>query len=124
MQKSLTAGSRIKQLGAILEQAWQMQHDYEKRVKKLLAQMQGNISSWLESRPNEYLQAVELLKQFETYKSTTKREWISEKRELESLLGNIITKLRTYNLKIYQPPEGLRTEVFVSNDLLMNAYCN
>lgn len=46
----------------------------------------------------------------QTYKSTLKREWVTEKRELDTLLGNIQTKLSTYNLCNYVPPEGLSVE--------------
>lgn len=44
--------------------------------------------------------------EFASYKNTTKREWISEKRDLDTLLGNIQTKLKTYNLRPYHPPDG------------------
>lgn len=49
--------------------------------------------------------------EFATYKSTQKREWVSERRDLDTLLGNIQTKLKTYNLKPYFPPEGLTLKV-------------
>ena len=45
--------------------------------------------------------------QFADYKKTMKRAWVAEKAELMSLLGNIKTKLGTYGLKDYVPPQHL-----------------
>jgi hypothetical protein len=45
--------------------------------------------------------------QFADYKKTLKRAWVAEKAELMSLLGNIKTKLGTYGLKDYVPPQHL-----------------
>jgi hypothetical protein len=45
---------------------------------------------------------------FAAYKRHEKRVWISEKSELESLLSNIQTKVKTYGLGMYTPPPGLR----------------
>jgi hypothetical protein len=36
---------------------------------------------------------------------------MAEKRKLDTLLGNIQTKLKTYNLPDYNPPEGLTLAV-------------
>lgn len=45
--------------------------------------------------------------EFESYKGTTKRAWVAERYDLDTLLGNIQTKLKTYNLRPYFAPEGL-----------------
>jgi len=45
--------------------------------------------------------------QFADYKKTLKRAWVAEKADLMSLLGNIKTKLGTYGLKDYVPPQHL-----------------
>jgi len=45
--------------------------------------------------------------EFNKYKNTEKREWVAEKSDLDTLLGNIQTKLKTYELQSYHPPEGL-----------------
>jgi hypothetical protein len=45
--------------------------------------------------------------EFNEYKLHDKRKYISEKTDLESLLGNIQTKVKTYGLKGYVPPRGL-----------------
>lgn len=38
---------------------------------------------------------------------------MKEKVETAQLLGNVRVKLRTYGLRGYEPPEGLRVEVCV-----------
>ena len=45
--------------------------------------------------------------QFNNYKRGEKRRYVAEKTELESLLGNIQTKVKTYGLHCYTPPPGL-----------------
>ena len=79
--------------------------------------------SWDESTfdgtyANAKKQSVDLI----TYKNTIKREWITENRELNALLGNIQTKLVTYNLIPYTPPEGLQLSVilFLNNSVALN----
>lgn len=42
---------------------------------------------------------------------------MKEKIETAQLLGNVRVKLRTYGLRGYEPPEGLRVEVRLSLDL-------
>lgn len=49
--------------------------------------------------------------EFNTYKQTLKRDWVTEKQDLASLFGNVQTKLKTYNLRPYLPPPGLDLEV-------------
>ncbi|KAJ3332002.1 hypothetical protein HDU76_001618, partial [Blyttiomyces sp. JEL0837] len=107
LEKFGVAGRRVGQFGSILEQTWAMVHDYEERARALKTNVGGMIESWNQPLPTDYHAARSLLANFDTYKNTTKRQWIVEKRELESLLGNILTKLRTYNLRPYSPPAGL-----------------
>ena len=49
--------------------------------------------------------------EFTAYKQGLKREWVKEKTELGALLGNIRTKLKTYELKTYTPPIGFGPKV-------------
>ncbi len=56
---------------------------------------------------DSYIDAKEKSTSFAIYKSTQKREWLAEKRDIDALLGNIQTKAKTYNLKPYYPPPGL-----------------
>ncbi|KAJ3024208.1 hypothetical protein HKX48_004481 [Thoreauomyces humboldtii] len=102
-----TAGRRVGQLGAIIQQAWEMQNDYEERARVLIGDIGGVQTVWTRSSFAGYADARRQLSEFENYKSTTKRGWVAERRELDSLLGNIQTKLKTYNLKPYTPPAGL-----------------
>ena len=44
---------------------------------------------------------------FTTYKQTTKRTWVTEKQDIATLFGNVQTKLKTYGLREYVPPQGL-----------------
>ncbi|KAI8914816.1 calponin homology domain-containing protein [Powellomyces hirtus] len=102
-----TAGRRVGQLGQIIQQAWEMQNDYEERVRTLMSDIGGMQTTWVRSSFGGYTDARRQLHEFETYKNTTKRGWVAERRELDSLLGNIQTKLKTYNLRPYTPPAGL-----------------
>jgi hypothetical protein len=60
---------------------------------------------------NQYAATKQKGLEFNHYKNTQKREWVAEKREIDSLLGNIQTKLKTYNLKPYFPPDGYTLQV-------------
>jgi hypothetical protein len=54
-----------------------------------------------------YLNAKQKYLEFVQYKNTEKRLWVAGKRDLDTLLGNIQTKLKTYDLQPYYPPKGL-----------------
>jgi Calponin homology (CH) domain len=101
------AGRRVGNLGNVLAQVWDMQNDYERRVRVLLGDVSCILSQWNRSKTTGLADARNQLKEFESYKGTTKREWIAERHELDTLLGNIQTKLKTYNLRSYTPPAGL-----------------
>lgn len=58
-----------------------------------------------------YADAKEKSTQFQEYKASKKRDWVAEKRVLDTLLGNIQTKLKTYNMAPYFTPEGLSSQV-------------
>lgn len=109
LDKIETAGRRVEKFVEITGSALEMQHSYEKRVKALLAAIKTKQESWESAIfTDEYADAKSHRSRFTDYKRTTKREWITEKSELSSLLGNIRTKLATYGLAEYEPPEGLR----------------
>jgi hypothetical protein len=55
-----------------------------------------------------YADAKHQSEAFTNYKRTEKRRFVTEKTELESLLGNIQTKVKTYGLRMYTPPVGLQ----------------
>jgi|SRR5579859_2687555 hypothetical protein len=67
--------------------------------------------SWNESTfDGTYTDAKSHSENFNTYKRQQKRTFVAEKTDLESLLGNIQTKVKTYGLREYTPPRGLRLE--------------
>jgi len=102
-----TAGRRVRKFVNVVASIYEMQHDFESRVKALLQNITGTIHSWESNRVStDYTGAHEQLLSLQQFKSNEKRTWASEKRELDGLLGNIQTKLKTFNLRPYSPPEG------------------
>jgi hypothetical protein len=63
---------------------------------------------WANSRfDGSYSDAKRQSAEFTKYKNSEKRKWVAEKSDLDTLLGNIQTKLKTYELQPYHPPAGL-----------------
>ncbi|KAI8907227.1 calponin homology domain-containing protein [Gorgonomyces haynaldii] len=110
MDRYGVAGRRVGNIGQVLQQTWEMQNDYERRVRALIGHIASITSEWSNAQLSGLADARRQLKDFENYKATSKRSWVSERRELDTLLSNIQTKLKTYNLRPYTPPEGLATE--------------
>lgn len=54
-----------------------------------------------------YKDAKRQAAEFDLYKNGEKRTWFSEKTDIDTLLGNIQTKLKTYDLPPYHPRPGL-----------------
>lgn len=106
MDKLGNATRRVGQFGQVMSQIWQMQNDYERRVRKLMADVSDIQSTWNSSSFSGYPDARCQLQEFDTYKNTVKRGWVVEKRDLDTLIGNIQTKLTTYHLAAYVPPQG------------------
>ena len=105
------AGRRLAKFGNVLETVWQMQHDYESRVTKFIEEIGQVAESWTRCEfDGTYSDAKQQLNEFNKFKLEQKRVWIAEKRDLDTLLSNITTKLRTYNLKPYSPPKGLELQ--------------
>jgi hypothetical protein len=68
--------------------------------------------AWITSTfRGDYADAKRQSNEFVNYKTSLKRTWVAEKRAVSTLLGNIQTKLRTYDLKPYHPPPGLTLQV-------------
>ncbi|KAK6353581.1 hypothetical protein TWF696_005543 [Orbilia brochopaga] len=108
LDKIENAGRRVEKFVAHMQGAWDMQHAFEQRMKKLLAEIRHMRDSWSSSTfKGTYADAKEALAQLNNFKRASKRSWVSEKAELVSLLGNIKTKLATYKLKDYNPPPHL-----------------
>jgi hypothetical protein len=102
------ATRRVTKFVDVMKSAWEMQHDYEQRVKKLMTDINNILSVWRNATfTGTYADAKRQSNEFMEYKTTTKRTWVAEKHDVDTLLGNIQTKLKTYNLKPYYAPAGL-----------------
>ena len=109
MEKLQTAGRRVAKFSEVVQSVYEMQHDYERRARQLLANIEAIQQDWARaSFDGSYHDAKSQSNTFKEYKKNTKRTWVSEKRELENMLGNVQTKLKTYNLTPYHPPEGCK----------------
>ncbi|KAJ1659395.1 alpha-actinin [Dispira simplex] len=103
------AGRRVGKFAEVMQSVWDMGNDYERRVQELMSQIEGVQDQWQEEKlANDYSSLKKQSTDFNTYKNTTKRKWIAEKHDLDTLLGNLKTKSKTYNLKPYEPSPGLQ----------------
>ncbi|KAI6772340.1 hypothetical protein HG530_003298 [Fusarium avenaceum] len=108
MEKVENAGRRVEKFVNNMQGAWEMQSAYERRMRALLQAIQERIELWKQSKfEGTYVDARAQLTQFFDYKKGKKREWVAEKSDLATLLGNIKTKLGTYRLRPYDPPTEL-----------------
>ncbi|OBZ87009.1 Alpha-actinin-like protein 1 [Choanephora cucurbitarum] len=103
-----TAGRRVAKFADVLASVWDMEHQYELRVCALMEAVEFIQEEWENTvLTDSYIDAKEKSVAFNFYKSSEKRSWVAEKRDIDALLGNIQTKAKTYNLKPYYPPPGL-----------------
>jgi Ca2+-binding EF-hand superfamily protein len=126
MEKVENAGRRVEKFVSNMQGAWEMQNTYERRVRALLQQIAKQREDWQSAKfDGTYADAKGQSKQFTTYKQRGKREWVAEKSDLAGLLGNIKTKLNTYQLRPYQPPADLSLEALDSawNGLMEDERC-
>jgi hypothetical protein len=108
MEKVENAGRRVEKFVNNMQGAWEMQSAYEKRMKALLAALEAQVKDWqLAQFEGTYADAKAQAKDFSDYKRGQKRDWVAEKSDLATLLGNIKTKLGTYRLRPYDPPAEL-----------------
>ncbi|KAH7188454.1 uncharacterized protein B0J16DRAFT_412915 [Fusarium flagelliforme] len=108
MEKVENAGRRVEKFVNNMQGAWEMQSAYERRMRALLKAIQEQIEVWKEATfEGTYADAKAQSIQFFNYKKGKKREWVAEKSDLATLLGNIKTKLGTYRLRPYDPPAEL-----------------
>ncbi|KAF7721919.1 hypothetical protein EC973_003932 [Apophysomyces ossiformis] len=109
LDKVETAGRRVTKFAEVVDSIWHMEHDYERRVFEWKEAIQTVRTKWKNTKLSDsYAEIKQKCTEFNHYKNTEKRTWVSEKRDLDSLLGNVQTKLKTYNLKAYHPPEGYK----------------
>ncbi|PTB64360.1 hypothetical protein BBK36DRAFT_1136083 [Trichoderma citrinoviride] len=112
MEKVENAGRRVEKFFNNMQGAWEMQNAYEKRMRELLKNIRGQVDQWHTAKfEGTYADAKAQAAEFSDYKRGKKREWVAEKSELATLLGNIKTKLSTYRLRPYEPPAEVSQEV-------------
>lgn len=108
MEKVENAGRRVEKFVTNMQGAWEMQNNYERRMRALLASIAEKEQQWADAEfDGTYSDAKAQLEQFTSYKLKDKRSKIAEKSDLAGLLGNIKTKLSTYRLSPYEPPPEL-----------------
>lgn len=111
MEKVENAGRRVEKFVTNMQGAWEMQNNYERRMRALLASIAEKKQQWTDAEfDGTYSDAKAQLEQFTSYKLKDKRTKIAEKSDLAGLLGNIKTKLSTYRLSPYNPPPELSLE--------------
>ncbi|GKT48006.1 alpha-actinin-like protein 1 [Colletotrichum spaethianum] len=111
MEKVENAGRRVEKFVNNMAGAWEMQSAYERRMRELLRQIKEQIEKWQQATfQGTYADAKAQATEFAAFKRGRKREWVAEKSELATLLGNIKTKLGTYRLRPYDPPPELSLE--------------
>lgn len=111
MEKVENAGRRVEKFVTNMQGAWEMQNNYERRMRALLASIAEKKQQWTDAKfDGTYSDAKAQLEQFTSYKLKDKRTKIAEKSDLAGLLGNIKTKLSTYRLSPYNPPLELSLE--------------
>ncbi|KAF8321970.1 calponin homology domain-containing protein [Cantharellus anzutake] len=112
MDQAETVSRRVEKFADLMMSVWASRNDYEARIRTLLAAMREKQDEWKQVMiEGTYATAMKRSADFVEYKQTVKRGWVTEKQDLASLLGNIQTKLKTYNLRPYQPPSGLGIEL-------------
>jgi hypothetical protein len=111
MEKVENAGRRVEKFVNNMSGAWEMQSAYERRMAELLRTIKLQIEQWQQAQfQGTYADAKAQANEFASYKRGHKRDWVAEKTELATLLGNIKTKLGTYRLRPYEPPAELSLE--------------
>lgn len=112
MERVENAGRRVEKFVTNMQGAWGMQNAFEQRMRDLLREIRLQRQEWeISTFKGTYVDAKEQSNEFARYKRNQKRKWVGEKSELAALLGNIKTKMSTYRLRPYEPPEDLRLDV-------------
>ncbi|MCJ1470474.1 hypothetical protein MMC07_009119 [Pseudocyphellaria aurata] len=112
MERVENAGRRVEKFVTNMQGAWGMQNSFEQRMRDLLREIRLQREEWeIATFQGTYVDAKDQSNEFALYKRNQKRSWVAEKSELAALLGNIKTKMSTYRLRPYEPPEDLRLEV-------------
>ncbi|KAK0504158.1 actinin-like protein [Armillaria luteobubalina] len=108
MDQAETVSRRVDKFAELMQSVWLSRNDYERRVKLLLRALSEIRAKWSASMfSGTYTDAKSHSADFTIYKQTTKRTWVTEKQDIATLFGNVQTKLKTYGLREYVPPQGL-----------------
>ena len=108
MDQAENESRRVEKFADLMQSVWLIRTDYERRARLFLANLSQIQSEWSTSTfSGIYSDAKAQSTAFTTYKQTTKRTWVAERQDLITLFGNVQTKLKTYSLAEYVPPEGL-----------------
>ncbi|KAF8511589.1 calponin homology domain-containing protein [Gautieria morchelliformis] len=103
-----TVSRRVIKFAELMQSVWVSQNDYERRARALLHALSTTQSQWAASSfTGTYTDAKAHSAAFQAYKSSTKREWVTERQDLATLFGNVQTKLKTYGLREWVPQQGL-----------------
>ncbi|CAH7674603.1 calponin homology domain-containing protein [Phakopsora pachyrhizi] len=128
MDKAEVEARRVANFVENLKSVWTSMNDYERRVTELMDEIRQTITTRLTAPlPTTYSLVKEQATDFQRYKQTVKRGWVAQKNEVAGLLGNIVTKLKTYNLRTYVPPDGLKLsdlDAFWQELLTAEAQCS
>jgi Ca2+-binding EF-hand superfamily protein len=109
LDKVEVAGRRVGKFANVAKSVWELRNEYERRARTLLHSISDTQAQWGNSTFDDtYANAKQQSNALLEYKNTTKRGWVTEKRALDTLLSNIQTKLKTYNLSPYSPPAELQ----------------
>lgn len=112
MEKVENAGRRVEKFVNNVQGAWEMQSTFERRMADLLRNIRSQVEGWQQAKfQGTYADAKAQATEFASYKKGKKRDWVAEKSELATLLGNIKTKLGTYRLRPYEPPTEFGLDV-------------
>ncbi|KAN0064329.1 alpha-actinin [Thecaphora frezii] len=108
MEQAEVVSRRVATFADVMQSAWVMQQDYERRARALINAMQDVQDAWSAATfLGTYADARSQLTSFNEYKLGLKRTWVRERTDLAALLGNIQTKLKTYHLREWVPSLGL-----------------
>ncbi|KAG6853929.1 hypothetical protein C0991_012420 [Blastosporella zonata] len=108
MDQAETVSRRVEKFAELMQSVWVSRNDYEYRIKLLLSALSETQAQWAATVfSGSYTDAKQQSADFTTYKQTTKRTWVTERQDVATLFGNVQTKLKTYGLREYVPPNGL-----------------
>ncbi|KAF8583127.1 actin cross-linking [Ramaria rubella] len=103
-----TVSRRVVKFAELMQSVWVSQNDYERRARALLNALSTTQAEWSASTfSGTYADAKAHSATFQAYKSSIKREWVTERQDLATLFGNVQTKLKTYGLREWIPRRGL-----------------